>query len=158
MKLVTCARWGLALAFLAVVTSLVWAHGNKPWPAPKEAIDRQNPVTATLHSQALGNSLYKKNCLSCHGPTGKGDGPMAAELPVKPSDFTDTHMMGEMSEGEIFWKMSEGRGPMPSFKKLLNEEERWHLVNYLHTFARPHGSDPHDHQSSTPHQHEKEEP
>ena len=54
MKLVTCARWGLTLAFLAVVTSLVWAHGNKPWPAPKEAIDRQNPVTA------IGGPVYSR--------------------------------------------------------------------------------------------------
>ncbi len=54
---------------------------------------------------------------------------------VKPADFTDPHMIGEMPEGEIFWKISEGRRPMPSFKKQLTEEQRWQLVNYLRTLA-----------------------
>ena len=70
---------------------------------------------------------------------------MAAHLLEKPSDFTDAHMMGEMTDGGIFWKMSEGHGPMPSFKKLLTAEERWHLVNYLRTLAHPQHAESHGH-------------
>jgi len=44
-------------------------------------------------------------------------------------------MMEEMTDGEIFYKISEGRRPMPSFKKRLTEEQRWQLVNYVRTFA-----------------------
>jgi mono/diheme cytochrome c family protein len=40
-----------------------------------------------------------------------------------------------MTDGEIFWKMTEGRKPMPSFKKQLTDEQRWQLVNFLRTFA-----------------------
>ena len=61
----------------------------------------------------------------------------------KPSNFTDGHMMGEMTDGGIFWKMSEGRGPMPSFKKLLTDEERWHLVNHLRALAHSHHDESH---------------
>ncbi len=53
---------------------------------------------------------------------------------VKPADFTGAHMMGEMTDGEIFWKISEGR-PMPSFKKQLTEEQRWQLVNHVRSLA-----------------------
>ena len=55
---------------------------------------------------------------------------------VKPADLTDAHMMSEMTDGEIFWKISEGRQPMPSFKKQLSEEQRWQMVHYLRTFAK----------------------
>ena len=56
---------------------------------------------------------------------------------VKPANFTDSHMMSEMTDGELFWKLSEGRRPMPSFKKRLTEEQRWQLVNFVRTFAPP---------------------
>ena len=54
-------------------------------------------------------------------------------------------MTGEMTDGGIFWKMREGRGAMPSFKKLLTGEERWHLVNYLRALAHSHHDESHGH-------------
>ena len=143
MKLAITTRWVLATTLSVGLASLLSAHGDKPWPVPKEAAARKNPVSAGHESLAQGKSLYEKNCASCHGPEGKADGPMAAHLPEKPSNFTDGHMMGEMTDGGIFWKMSEGRGPMPSFKKLLTDEERWHLVNYLRALAHSHHDESH---------------
>ena len=145
MKLTSVIRWGLAPGLFVGLTGLLWAHGDKAWPVPKEAAARKNPVSAGHESLAQGKSLYEKNCASCHGLEGKADGPMAAHLLEKPSDFTDAHMMGEMTDGVIFWKMSEGHGPMPSFKKLLPAEERWHLVNYLRTLAHPQHAESHGH-------------
>jgi mono/diheme cytochrome c family protein len=75
------------------------------------------------------------SCAQCHGEQGKGDGPDAPMYDVVPTNFTDAHMMAEMTDGEIFWKVSEGRRPMPSFKKRLTEEQRWQVVNYLRTFV-----------------------
>ncbi len=145
MKLTSVIRWGLAPGLFVGLTGLLWAHGDKAWPVPKEAAARKNPVAAGHESLAQGKSLYEKSCASCHGPEGKADGPMAAHILEKPSDFTDAHMMGEMTDGGIFWKMSEGHGPMPSFKKLLTAEERWHLVNYLRTLAHPQHAESHGH-------------
>jgi len=36
----------------------------------------------------FGEFEYQSNCASCHGPTGKGDGPTAQYLVSKPSDLT----------------------------------------------------------------------
>ena len=47
-------------------------------------------------------------------------------------------MMHEMTDGELYWEMSEGRSPMPAWKDQMTETERWQMVNYLRTFA-PHG-------------------
>ncbi len=43
-----------------------------------------------------------------------------------------------MTGGEHFWKITIGRGPMPSYQKDLTEEERWHVVNYIDTFIKGH--------------------
>ena len=105
------------------------------WPAPEAAKKLKNPVPATEASLDAAKTIYLNNCVQCHGEQGKGDGPEAPMYDVKPADFTDAHMMGEMTEGEIFWKISEGRRPMPSFKVKLSEEQRWQLVHYVGTFA-----------------------
>ncbi len=114
-----------------------WAapHGEKNWPVPEEAKKLKNPLPATEASLAAGKALYLEHCAKCHGEQGKGDGPEVEMYDVKPADFTDAHMMSEMTDGEIFWKISEGRKPMPTFKKQLTEEQRWQLVNYVRTLA-----------------------
>ena len=65
-------------------------------------------------------------------PGGKGDGPAAAALPPpKPANWTSAAVQKE-TDGEIFWKMSNGRGAMPPWKH-LPEKDRWELVNYIRT-------------------------
>jgi len=64
----------------------------------------------------------------CHGEHGKGDGPEAAMHDPPPSDITDARHMNTVTDGEIFYQISEGRKPMPSFKKRLTEDQRWGLV------------------------------
>ncbi len=120
---------GLFLAAWAV------AHGTKNWPVPDEARKLKNPVPATEASLAAAKAVYVEQCAQCHGDQGKGDGPESPMYDVKPADFTDAHMMSEMTDGEIFWKISEGRRPMPSFKQRLTEEQRWQLVSFVRTFS-----------------------
>jgi mono/diheme cytochrome c family protein len=84
---------------------------------------------------SAARDLYKDKCAKCHGETGKGDGVEAAMYSVKAHDFSDASMMKDKTDGEIFYKITEGRRPMPSFKKQLADEQRWQLVNFLRTFA-----------------------
>lgn len=122
-------------AVVLLAASLLHAHGGKPWPAPEAAKKRKNPVAATPLSLQVGAKLYRENCLVCHGEKGDGNGPWREKMPLDPPDFTDVHMMGEMSDGEIFWKVSTGRELMPGFQKQLSERQRWCLVNYLRTLV-----------------------
>ena len=118
-----------------LVASWALPHGNKNWPVPEEAKKKTNPLAASPAALQAAKAIYDEKCAQCHGDAGKGDGSEAMMYDVKPADFTDAHMMGEMSDGEIFFKMSEGRMPMPAFKKQLTEEQRWQLVHYVRTFA-----------------------
>lgn len=128
------------IAFFLLSLSLVLAvsavsHDPKDWPVPDEAKKMTNPVPRTDAALTAAKAIFDESCANCHGDTGKGDGPDAAMYSVKPADLTDAHMMSEMTDGEIFYKITEGRKPMPAFKKMLSEEQRWQLVHFVRSFA-----------------------
>jgi mono/diheme cytochrome c family protein len=90
----------------------------------------QNPVPADAHSVQLGRAVYVKQCQSCHGRGGKGDGPAVGRLNVEVTDLTDPDVESQ-TDGELFSIITNGSKPMPSYRKLLTEQQRWHVVNYL---------------------------
>jgi len=106
------------------------------WIVPEEAKRRANPVAATLESVKTGKGLYAGYCLLCHGEAGRGDGPWVEKLPTPPADLTQPGLLNRQTDGEIFWKITEGWNEMPRFEHQLSEEQRWHLVNYLRALAR----------------------
>ncbi len=103
---------------------------EKHWSAPPEAAKRRNPVAANKASIEEGRRLFQENCASCHGPTGRGDGPAAAQL---------TMMAGHHPAGDLAWKIANGRGAMPPWKDTLNENQIWTLVSYIKTLPQAGG-------------------
>jgi mono/diheme cytochrome c family protein/uncharacterized membrane protein len=97
-----------------------------------------NPVPATDASLLSGKSFYEQNCLPCHGPQGKGDGPAGLALRPPPADLTIHTAPGVHPDGQLFEWITNGYpgSAMPAFSKLLTEEQRWNLVNYIRTLAR----------------------
>jgi mono/diheme cytochrome c family protein len=129
-----CFKWVLVLSLMAVV-AVVFAHEKTGWVAPESAKKMKNPIKATRVSIEKGNEIYDKKCALCHGVKGDGKGPVSSGLNPKPADFTKSH--GEkMTDGEHFWKITTGKGGMPSFRRDLTEEERWHVINYINTLGR----------------------
>ena len=128
-------HWAFGLVLLSVMTGWAFAHEKTGWIAPVEAKKMKNSVQPTKASIEKGKEVYEKKCASCHGVKGDGKGPASAGLSPKPTNFKEVH--GEkMTDGEHFWKITTGKGPMPSFKKDLTEEERWHVINYINTLSR----------------------
>ena len=111
--------------------------GKKQWSAPANAASAANPQkTGSAESISNGKALYAKHCQSCHGKAGKGDGSKASELKTEPGDFSKSPFQSQ-SDGAIFYKISEGRDDMPSFKKKLSEaNDRWDVVNYVRTLKK----------------------
>jgi putative copper resistance protein D len=83
-------------------------------------------------SVARGAPLYAQNCAVCHGVSGRGDGPLAAKLPIRPADLTEPHLFAH-KVGEMFWWISYGRGDgvMPGFADKLTPDQRWDLINFV---------------------------
>ena len=109
----------------------------KPWNAPAKARALKNPVPSTPKNLAAAKESYKLNCVPCHGDKGDGDSLMGSSLDPRPTNFTDAKRMRAQTDGELFWKLNEGRNQMPAFKDQLSETERWQLVDYIRTFAKP---------------------
>lgn len=109
---------------------------KKPWPVPDAAKNKRNPVVADPQTIATGKALWNTHCKSCHGAKGLGDGPKAAQLKTEPGDFSKPSFQSQ-TDGSLFYKTSEGRDDMPSFKKKVpDEDDRWSLVNFMRTLKK----------------------
>jgi mono/diheme cytochrome c family protein len=94
----------------------------------------QNPVPSTPEAIAVARLIYENRCANCHGIDGDGKGPKAEELSVAPADFRNARAMAAITDGELYWQITKGARPMPSFES-LPEETRWQLVDYIRAFA-----------------------
>jgi mono/diheme cytochrome c family protein len=107
------------------------------WPVPEEAKQLRNPLQSTASALKSAQDVYRNKCAHCHGDSGKGDGEDASKYDPAPTDFTDAKRMSEATDGELFYKISEGKKPMPMFKNKLTEDQRWGLVLFIRSFAKP---------------------
>ena len=127
-----------AVLVLAVPSGIGVAAAQEkttPWEAPEDAKKVENPVKVTPNGLKQAAQLFQANCAPCHGKAGAGDGPAGSSLTPKPVNFTDAKLMSKATDGELFWKMGTGRGPMPAWNDQLSETQRWQLVNYLRTLT-----------------------
>jgi mono/diheme cytochrome c family protein len=133
----------LIVAGFAAATAAAWfgpsdpaaAEDQQPWVAPARASRKPNPIGSDDASLAAGKSVYVKECLQCHGDKGKGDGPASRDLNPKPHDLSDDAVV-KQTDGALFWKLTEGRKPMPSYDKTLSEDQRWQVINYVRTLGK----------------------
>jgi len=103
------------------------------WIAPASSKELKNPLPGK--DIDIGKSVYTTRCVVCHGATGAGDGPAGKALTPPAANHTAAYVQNQ-TDGEIFWKISEGRGAMVGWKLILTEEERWAVVNYIRTLAK----------------------
>jgi mono/diheme cytochrome c family protein len=129
---------GVAVALLLTTAGQLTAQDKPPvpWVAPADARAVKSPLKATPDVIKAGQETFRENCEVCHGPKGDGTGPTAKTLTIKPANFTDAKMMASETDGSLFWKMSKGRGAMPSWEDQLSDTERWQLVAFIKTFSK----------------------
>lgn len=126
--------FGALLASVAIACS-----GCGGWNVPPGAKQLKNPAPSNSATLDAARMLYRNHCAKCHGINGDGKKPPDSmySYNVQPTNFTNAKLVDAMSDGEIFWKITNGKKPMPSFKTRLSDDERWGLVNLLRTFAHP---------------------
>jgi mono/diheme cytochrome c family protein len=126
------------------------ASAEDPYDIPAAASSRRNPVTASAEALQAARPLWRLYCQNCHGVEGRGDGPDARLHERRkghaPRNLTETEVQENLTDGEIFWRISKGiiekeKGKdsviMPAFEtKLPAEEKRWQLVLFVRELGR----------------------
>lgn len=126
----------ILLAAVLLLLMASFRYSQQPWPVPDKAAKNPNPLKGDKASLAGGKSLWNQHCSSCHGKMGKGDGSKAAQLKTPLVDFGTAEVQSQ-TDGALFYKISEGRNEMPSYKKKIPDaDEIWGLVNYIRTFKK----------------------
>lgn len=105
---------------------------GQDWVVPEERRGRLSTFPFTDETRKEGERLYNINCLSCHGTPGKNNYIALEPSPGDPA----TEKIQRNSDGEIFHKVSAGRGQMPSFRSVLTTEEIWKIVSYVRGFNK----------------------
>ncbi|MBK5285792.1 MAG: cytochrome c [Bacteroidia bacterium] len=127
----------ISLIVLGISTAFIIQEKpkGKPWNAPEKEMKAKNPVKSDEAILKEGKDIYSQHCKSCHGVKGKGDGTKAEKLDISCGDFTADDV-AKQTDGELYWKTTEGRKPMPSFKEKLSDTERWTVINYVRSLGK----------------------
>lgn len=141
-------RWALARYVKTLVRTFDEDEGK--WLNLYDLRGETKPVDvgtappSTPERVARGKLVYRKGeCWKCHGETGKGDGPSAAEqkdesgYPILPRDYSEGVFKGGRRPEDLFRRISFGIGPMPAHEGTLSAEERWDVVCYVLSLVKP---------------------
>ena len=106
------------------------AQENNNWIAPAHSDSVKNPFVGNARATAEGKEIYNQMCVLCHGLKGKGNGQAGLSLVKKPANFLALKVINQ-TDGNIFWKITNGKAPMASYEELWTDDQRWKLVNYI---------------------------
>ncbi len=148
--LVILAGVVLAAAFLAACGRGPGPRGES-WPPgyitgdiPAQYQGRANPYSPNdqeaIDAGQLAYFTGDPTCGACHGRSGRGDGPLAPYMDIRPADFAAPPMLAALEghQDYIFWWVSEGvaKTNMPAFLAALTEDQRWLAITYAWSLGR----------------------
>lgn len=127
---------GLTISIVAACATALAAADE--WTAPPDASAVANPLASSPDVVAAGKSVYEERCEGCHGKSGNGDGPDAADLGIHPAKFSEMRASDE-SDGAWFWKIQTGKKPMPKYGAKLSADKIWQVIRYVRTLEKGNG-------------------
>jgi DMSO reductase family type II enzyme heme b subunit len=132
---------------IRAVTQYIKAFSRRFERETPAVVEVGSKVEATSESIARGAELFaglEAECVKCHGPAGRGDGPSANELTddfdnvILPADLTMPWLFrGGSTVDDIYMRLKTGLtgSPMPAYAAVLPDEDLWHLANYVDSLA-----------------------
>ncbi|MDD2798264.1 MAG: cytochrome c [Bacteroidales bacterium] len=123
------ASINILIILVCIVFSSEIVAQTSPWLVSESDAAKINSFPVTPKNVAVGKNIFAQSCVSCHGSKADGNGLMKSTSLI-------SAVFQKQTDGAIFYKLSIGKGQMPSFKS-LKEEDRWALVNYLRVLVNP---------------------
>jgi mono/diheme cytochrome c family protein len=103
---------------------------------PTEDAHKINPVKPTSESQAHAKKVYGYDCAMCHGENGNGKGDVVADMKLTLKDYTDPAALKDLSDGDIFYIIKNGKGQMPGEGDRAKSDDVWNMVIYVRAFSK----------------------
>lgn len=139
MKNMKKILFGLAILAAFTFTQETNAQAKpkgKEWKVPAADAGKKSTVKAgDAAAISEGKAIWGKDCKSCHGVKGLGDGTKAEKIDITCGDFSSKEFQSK-SDGSLFYYTKIGRKPMPSFKEKLSDSEIWAVVAYMRTMKK----------------------
>jgi mono/diheme cytochrome c family protein len=95
-----------------------------------------NPVKASPTSLSSGKKKYGQDCAMCHGKEGAGDGDLAEDMHLKLRDFRDAATLKDVSDGDMYTLINNGKGKMMGEEGRLKPDEIWDVVNFVRSLSK----------------------
>jgi mono/diheme cytochrome c family protein len=112
------------------------AANPAPSSTPAGAAQLVNPVKSTPESMARAKKVYGYDCAMCHGDNGNGKGDLVADLKLSLKDYTDPAALKDLSDGEIFSIIKNGKGKMTGEGDRAKPDDIWNMVVLVRSFAK----------------------
>jgi mono/diheme cytochrome c family protein len=134
----------------------LFAAGQEKKPAteefkiPPEDAKRENPVKPSATSIADGKHIFASQCAMCHGKVGDGKGDLAQDMKLKLRDYRDPAALKDVTDGEMFYILTKGKGDMPGQEGRMKPEQLWNLVNYIRSLSKGKAAAPKSEESKAP--------
>lgn len=125
----------LSILIIAVFTAKL---AGQTAVIPAEAKNKTAPFLFTPETVKSGEQIYQTNCKSCHGDPGKGNYAKLVPIPKDPA----TAEYQKNTDGDMFYILSNGRGLMPNFSNILNEEQRWQVISFIRSLNKEYKQPP----------------
>jgi cytochrome c5 len=123
-----------------LLLSALWsqqpAATQAPTVIPAEVKNMVNPVKPTPESQAHAKKMYGYDCAMCHGVNGNGKGDLVADMKLTLKDYTDPAALKDLSDGELFYIIKNGKGQMPGEGDRAKPEDIWNMVILVRSLAK----------------------
>jgi mono/diheme cytochrome c family protein len=110
-------------------------NAKPPDKVPPEDAARVNPIKSSAEGLAEARKVFGYDCEMCHGKQGDGKGDVVESMKLTMHDWREPATLANLTDGEIFFIITKGRGKMMAEGDRVPEKLRWNLVNYVRSLA-----------------------
>jgi mono/diheme cytochrome c family protein len=132
----TIAKNASRSRWLVVVTLIVTFAIGVRYHELLTAAVTPNPTPSSPESINRGRELWRQDCEACHGASGRGDGPISANLQKQPKDLSKIAPPPVFPDGVVAYRIANGGEGMPAWKSVLTTDQIWDLINFIRSLKR----------------------
>ena len=126
----------LLLSAVFFVVALAYTPAQESTATPSPAVPQVNPVKPTPESQARAKKIYGYDCAMCHGEKGNGKGDVVDAMKLTMKDYTDPAALKDMTDGQLFTIIKDGKGQMPGEGDRAKTDDVWNLIILIRSMSK----------------------